>query len=175
MSKVLIVGGVSGCGKSTVGKELAEMLALSGWQTRFIEGDDLHSTSNKNKMSAGIPLNDDDRKPWLESLAIEIRRNSAELEGTKGLVIASCSSLKKAYRDILREPRNISLQFILLNVDRDELEARMRKRQNHFMPASLLNSQLATLELPDPDIEPDVLIINVRNEDPIKAAAALLR
>ena len=134
----MVVMGVSGCGKSSVGLELAQQLGA-----RFIDGDDLHPEENKAKMAAGIPLNDDDRWPWLDLVGQAL---AGEVEG--GTVVA-CSALKKVYRDriLAAAPGTV---FVHLAGSRDLLWERMTSRPNHFMPASLLDSQLATLEQIDP-------------------------
>ena len=131
-----VVMGVSGCGKSSVGLALADALGAI-----FIEGDVFHPPANVAKMSAGIPLTDDDRAEWLVNLQNEIR--AARAQG--GGVVLSCSALKRRYRDVLRaaEP---DLRFAHLNGERDLIFARMQKRVGHYMPLSLLDSQLASLE-----------------------------
>lgn len=137
MAAALVVMGVSGCGKSTLGRALAETL---GW--RFIEGDALHPPNNIAKMAAGLPLDDADRQPFLENVANAI----AAARG--GGVVVSCSALKRAYRDLIRV-RAGQVTFVLPLLDRAALSARMARRPGHFMPLALLDSQLATLELPD--------------------------
>ena len=131
----IVVMGVSGCGKSTVGEQLAKALSAD-----FLEGDDFHPVSNKEKMAAGIPLEDADRLPWLKQLAAEISKRRQAGEAT----VTSCSALKIAYRDILRET-NPGLVFFQLTLSKEALTGRMQNRQ-HFMPVSLLESQLATLQ-----------------------------
>ena len=131
-----VVMGVSGCGKSEVGARLAQALGVE-----FIEGDRFHSAANVAKMSAGVPLTDADRDGWLRQLAAELARVCAEGRG----VVLSCSALKRAYRDILRSS-GCALRFVHLSGTRDTLAARMRARSGHFMPLSLLDSQLRDLE-----------------------------
>ena len=133
-----VVMGVSSCGKTTVGEALAAEL-----QVRFVEGDKLHPPANVAKMSAGHPLTDEDRWPWLAKVG-------ASLKGDKG-VIASCSALKKIYRQRISQSAGRSVSFILLNGDKAILQKRIAARKGHFMPPSLLESQLATLEIPGPD------------------------
>jgi gluconokinase len=136
---VLVVMGVSGSGKSTVARLLAERL---GWDLQ--EGDDLHPPANVAKMSAGIPLTDDDRWPWLRLVAQWIDAHRSD--GTHGVI--TCSALKRSYRDRLARP---DVEFVHLTVDPDVVANRMEHRAGHFMPASLLDSQLATLEPLQPD------------------------
>lgn len=128
--------GVSGCGKSSVGLQLAGTL-----QIPFLEGDTYHSYANVAKMSAGVPLTDADRADWLMALHKEIR--DARLK-QNGLVL-SCSSLKRRYRDLLRSA-DPELRFLHLAGPRQLIAERMAARKDHYMPATLLDSQLATLE-----------------------------
>jgi gluconokinase len=130
-----VVMGVSSCGKTTLGEALAKSLGVT-----FIEGDKLHPPENIAKMSSGQPLNDEDRWPWLAKVGEALR-------GSEG-IIASCSSLKLAYRDLIRAKAARPVCFIHLHGVRDVLAARIAERKNHFMPPSLLDSQLATLEMP---------------------------
>ncbi|GLY70092.1 gluconokinase [Amycolatopsis taiwanensis] len=133
---VLVVMGVSGSGKSTVAGLLAGRL---GWD--FEEGDDLHPPENVAKMAAGQPLTDEDRKPWLAKVAEWIAERTGA--GRPGLI--TCSALKRAYRDVLRGEHVI---FVYLAGTRAEIARRLAVRHGHFMPASLLESQFATLEEP---------------------------
>lgn len=146
----VVVMGVSGCGKSSIGEMLADKLGGA-----FIEGDALHPAENIAKMSAGTPLTDADRFPWLDCIAAEM---SARLEGGQP-VVASCSALKKIYRDRLRAAAPGRVRFVFLKGDQALLHARMSTRPGHFMPASLLTSQLATLE--DPSGEEGVVTIDI--------------
>ncbi len=136
-----VVMGVSGCGKSSVGAALAQRLGV-----RFVEGDSYHSPENVAKMAAGTPLTDGDRVHWLARLQGEIRDAVARGEG----IVLSCSSLKRRYRDLLREGAP-GLRFAHLAGDRDVIAARMSSRVGHYMPLSLLDSQLAALEPLQPD------------------------
>jgi carbohydrate kinase (thermoresistant glucokinase family) len=139
--------GVSGAGKSTVGTLLAERL---GWT--FEEGDQLHPLANVEKMAAGIPLTDEDRWPWLARIADWI---DGQLDtGSNGII--TCSALKHSYRAIINR-RGSGVEFVYLAVGRAELEERVSNRPDHFMPASLLDSQLETLE-PPTDSEPAVRV-----------------
>ena len=139
---VTIIMGVSACGKSTYARAL---VAASG--ARFVEGDDLHGAANIARMQAGIALTDDDRWPWLDRIAAAV--NEALSEGAS--VVATCSALRRAYRDRLRAGIAAPVRFVLLDVPRDELRRRMAERPGHFMPPELLDSQLATLEWPGAD------------------------
>lgn len=131
-----VVMGVCGCGKSSIGSRLAEAMGA-----RFLEGDAFHSPANVAKMSAGTPLNDADRAQWLLQLMAEIR--DARERGES--LVLSCSSLKRRYRDLLREG-DPELRFAHLSGGRDIIAHRMLARINHYMPLSLLDSQLSVLE-----------------------------
>ncbi|HLZ44739.1 MAG TPA: gluconokinase [Gemmatimonadales bacterium] len=133
--------GVAGVGKTLVGSLLAGALGVP-----FVEGDQLHPPANVAKMARGIPLTDADRLPWLETIAARI---AAARRSDTGIVV-SCSALKRAYRDILRAA-DPELQFVHLTGDRALIARRLATRTGHFMPASLLDSQLATLEVPASD------------------------
>jgi carbohydrate kinase (thermoresistant glucokinase family) len=133
--------GVSGCGKSEVGQRLAQALGV-----RFLEGDAYHSPSNVAKMAAGIPLDDADRADWLRALQAEIAQASANGAG----VVLACSALKRRYRDVLRDGAP-DLCFAHLSGPRDLIAERMLARTAHYMPASLLDSQLRDLEPLQPD------------------------
>lgn len=135
----VVVMGVSGCGKSSVGERVA---AQNGME--FVEGDQLHPAGNVEKMAQGIPLTDDDRLPWLDRIGEEIKTAQ---RASQGLVI-SCSALKRSYRDRLRQAADGHLAFVFLEGSRNLLLSRMQARQGHFMPATLLDSQLQTLEPP---------------------------
>lgn len=134
--------GVSGSGKSTLGALLAHKLDCP-----FLEGDDFHDARAIAKMSAGRPLNDDDRWPWLDRLGGAI----AEAVASGGPVVAACSALRLSYRERLRRATGAPTRFVLLDASPDELLRRLTGRAGHYMPASLLDSQLATLERPGAD------------------------
>ncbi len=138
----VIVMGVTSCGKTSVGEGLAKELGCP-----FIEGDTLHPAANIAKMSAGTPLDDADRWPWLQAIG---RAMKAECAAGRG-VVAACSALKKSYRQKLAEAAGRPITFIFLHGSRDLLAARMAERKGHFMPTSLLDSQLATIEIPGPE------------------------
>jgi carbohydrate kinase (thermoresistant glucokinase family) len=137
----LIFMGVSGCGKSTIAAAVAKRLGLP-----MLEGDDLHPPANIAKMSAGTPLTDEDRWPWLHAIAGAI--GGWRKAGAEGVV--TCSSLRRAYRDVLRDGHGDVL-FVYLKGSRALLLDRMQHRTRHFMPASLLDTQIATLEEPGED------------------------
>lgn len=149
MKQAIIVMGVSGCGKSTVGVELAEKLGIP-----FQEGDRLHPPANVEKMSTGTPLTDDDRWPWLDLVGAELRKGYEA-----GGVVISCSALKKSYRDRLREACGGPLAFVYLEGSVELLTSRMGARKGHFMPLSLLKTQLDTLEVPTG--EPGVVTVDI--------------
>lgn len=136
---VLVLMGVSGCGKSTLAGVLAGRL---GWD--LAEGDDLHPAENVAKMAAGHPLTDADRWPWLDRVAAWIRQHTDN--GAPGII--TCSALRRSYRDVLRGE---GVLFVYLRGTRDQIATRLANRHGHYMPASLLDSQFATLEPPDPD------------------------
>ncbi|GAA4478669.1 gluconokinase [Microbacterium panaciterrae] len=131
---IVVVMGVSGCGKSTIGAALADRLRVP-----FQDADDLHPVSNVDKMAQGVPLTDADRAPWLCAIGGAMAQSM-----TSGLVVA-CSALRLAYRDTLRR-HSPDVYFLHLSATRNVLAARMVVRSAHFMPLSLLESQLATLE-----------------------------
>jgi gluconokinase len=139
---VIVVMGVSGSGKTTVGRALAARLDAS-----FVEGDDLHPESNVRKMRSGVPLTDDDRWAWLARVRAEIERLLAA--GRVGVV--ACSALRRRYRDVLRELGE-GVVFVYLRGERDVIRERVEGRTgSHFMPASLVGSQFETLEEPGAD------------------------
>jgi gluconokinase len=139
----VVVMGVSGSGKTTVAAGLVDRL---GWE--FAEGDDFHPPENVAKMRAGTPLDDEDRWPWLRTIADWI----GDRERAGRSVVVTCSALKRSYRDLLRDG-NPSVWFAHVTVDADLLRERLGKRTGHYMPATLLDSQLASLE-PLQDDEP---------------------
>jgi len=154
--------GVSGSGKSLIGAALARALGVD-----FVEGDEYHPAENVERMARGVPLTDDDRAGWLRALATRLRE--AKDAGT-GLVM-TCSALKRSYRDVLRagagEPR-----FVFLEGQRALIAERLAGRRGHFMPTSLLDSQLATLEEPSPDEHAWVCDIRESPQDLVAALVA---
>ena len=135
----IIVMGVSGCGKTSVGRAIAAAFDLD-----LLEGDSFHPDANIAKMSAGIPLTDEDRWPWLDRIGHEIARHAAE----GASLVISCSSLRRIYRDRLRSASSGPTLFVFLDGSMALLKERMSRREGHFMPVSLLESQFATLENP---------------------------
>ncbi len=159
--RVIVVMGVSGAGKTTVGRALAAAL---GWP--FVEGDDYHPASNVDKMRHGIPLTDADRAPWLARL----REVIEEVIARGGHTVIACSALRESYRRAL-QPRDApagTVRFVLLDVPEAVLRSRLEHRVGHYMPASLLGSQLATLERPadalcvDGTLPPDEIVRRIR-------------
>ena len=134
-----IVMGVSGCGKSAIGAGFAAAIGAT-----FIDGDDLHPTANVAKMAAGNPLTDTDRAPWLRDVGLTFTTQTGD-------TVIGCSALKRAYRDIIRDAANAPVTYLHLHGDKAVIAARMSARKDHFMPPALLDSQFATLQLPDPD------------------------
>jgi gluconokinase len=153
---VVVLTGVSGSGKTTVMRRMVERL---GWPSA--EADAFHSRTNIAKMAAGQPLTDQDRWPWLYALAAWI--DERERAGENGVV--TCSALKRTYRDLLREGRE-SVRFVHLFVGRETLQRRMEQRRGHYMPPSLLDSQLDTLEPLESD-EPGFVISGELSTDAI--------
>lgn len=157
---VLVVMGVSGSGKSTVAALLAGQL---GWD--YLEGDDLHPAENVAKMSAGIPLTDEDRWPWLDQIARWISDHADS--GMPGVV--TCSALKKVYRDRLRLPNVV---FVYLSGNKAEISQRLSARHGHFMPTALLDSQFSALEPPTEDEE--ALLVNI-SHSPAQEASEIIQ
>jgi carbohydrate kinase (thermoresistant glucokinase family) len=146
----MVVMGVSGSGKSTIGEALGQRL---GW--RYADGDSFHPPANVAKMKAGQPLTDEDRWPWLKEIAAEIERRRQVGEH----IVIACSALKKAYRDILVHGRD-DVRMVYLNGSRDLVADRIGHRTGHFMPPGLLDSQFAALEPPSPDERPIIVSID---------------
>ena len=133
----IVVMGVTSTGKSEIGARLAARLGL-----RFVDGDDLHPAANRAKMAAGTPLDDADRAPWLTAIGRELGRAPG---------VVACSALRRAYRTRIARAARRPVDFVWLDGPREVIARRMAARQGHFMPVSLLDSQLATLERPGPD------------------------
>jgi gluconokinase len=158
---IYVVMGVAGSGKSLIGAAFARALGVE-----FVEGDDHHPAENVRRMAAGIPLTDDDRAGWLQSLAARIR--AAKDAGT-GLVV-TCSALKRKYRNVLRAA-DADVRFVFLRGPRGLIAERLANRRGHYMPASLLDSQLATLE--EPSSDEDAWVCDI-SQPPDAVVAALV-
>ena len=145
MNLSIVIMGVAGCGKSSLGQAVAQALQLP-----LVEGDDFHSPESRQKMSQGIALTDDDRAGWLDRLSEQLRQHP-------GGMVLTCSALKKAYRDRLRQAAP-GLRFAFLQISRDEAQARVGSRDAHFFSTTLVDSQFATLQ--DPSGEAGVLTLD---------------
>lgn len=157
---IIVVMGVSGCGKSTVAKVTAQQI-----QAHCKDGDELHPTTNINKMAAGIPLTDEDRQPWLERVATYAREHAQ----THGVCVIACSALKRQYRYTLNTAGRVV--YIHLYGSYDLIASRMHQRTGHFMPEGLLRSQFDTLE--DPEGEPHVIPVSIEPAPDIVASQAV--
>jgi len=158
---VVVLMGVSGSGKTTVGRLLAVGLACA-----FVEGDDFHPAANVEKMTRGVPLTDEDRRPWLEALQRRIERACRQGEG----LVVACSALKDEYRDLLERHDPDCVRFVYLSGSEELIRERLEKRTGHFMPASLLASQFETLEIPEGEIvvdaapAPEAVAVEIRRQ-----------
>jgi carbohydrate kinase (thermoresistant glucokinase family) len=157
-ARIIVVMGVASSGKSVVGKALSRKL-----HAPFLDGDGFHPPANKEKMRSGIPLSDADRWPWLENLSLALH----EAAQGKGVAVGACSALKRTYRDFMTEKAGEPILFVHLDGPREVIQARIAAREHEFMPASLLDSQLATLERPTPDENAITLSI----ADPVETIA----
>ena len=158
---LILVMGVAGCGKSTIAKRLAER-----YGAEYVDGDWLHPASNVAKMRGGTPLTDEDRWPWLRAIAARVDELNAQGRG----VVVACSALKRSYRDVLMGGRS-DARLVYLRGDSDTVAARLGSRDGHFMPASLLASQFATLEEPGLDERPIVVSIGRTPAEIVEAIA----
>lgn len=138
----IVIMGVSGCGKTTIARSLARSLRV-----KFLDADKFHPPANIEKMSSGKALNDADREPWLDDVGARIAKVAQE----QGVAVLACSALRRTYRERLKRASDMDLLFVLLDGSKDVLQRRVGRRTSHFMPATLLDSQLATLERPDRD------------------------
>lgn len=148
---VIVVMGVSGCGKSTIAEAIAKQL-----NAHFKDGDELHPESNIKKMESGIPLTDSDREPWLFVLADYAREQSV----LHGISVIACSALKRRYRDILNQAGNVV--YVYLDGSFELISSRMQARTGHFMPETLLKSQFEALE--DPRSEDNVVAVGIESD-----------
>ena len=155
----VVVMGVAGSGKTTVGTRLADRLGAT-----FLDADGLHPQANVDKMSAGVPLDDEDRAPWLERVRDEL--------GSDRRTIVACSALKRRYRDVLRAAGGV--RFVFLDLDPDSARQRAGDRRGHFMSAGMIESQFATLQRPTAD-ETDVFVIDASGERGTVVDQAALR
>jgi carbohydrate kinase (thermoresistant glucokinase family) len=158
----VVVMGVASCGKTTLGEALA-----AHFDVPFVEGDKLHAPESVAKMSAGIPLTDEDRWPWLGRVGDALAGDAA--------CVASCSALKRSYRDAIRAHAKRDVAFIHLHGTREVLAARIAGRKGHFMPASLLDSQLNTLEMPGVDETSVTIDIALGPTEQLDQAISFLR
>jgi len=156
MTLRVIVMGVSGCGKSSVGEGLSAQLGIP-----YRDGDDLHTPVAVEKMRTGVPLTDDDRWPWLDRVAMVL--------ASEAPVIVGCSALKRVYRDRIRAGAGAPVRFLHLAGSREVIAARMAARSGHYMPTSLLDSQFAALEPPGPD---EAVTVDI--DQPLDAIVAAL-
>ena len=147
MRPIILIIGVSGCGKSTIGKLLANKVDIP-----FFDGDDFHPQANIDKMSAGNALTDDDRKQWL----IDLNQHAIKQSLINGGIIA-CSALKESYREILQKDLATHLKWVFLYGSQDLIQSRMESRANHFMPINLIQSQFETLEVPNYGLHIDIV------------------
>ena len=156
MTLRVIVMGVSGCGKSSVGEGLSARLGIP-----YRDGDDLHTPVAVEKMRTGVPLTDDDRWPWLDRVAMVL--------ASEAPLIVGCSALKRVYRDRIRAGAGAPVRFLYLAGSREVIAARMAARSGHYMPTSLLDSQFAALEPPGPD---EAVTVDI--DQPLDAIVAAL-
>lgn len=162
---LVIVMGPSATGKTSIAEGWAQRHGIE-----YIEGDHLHPADNIAKMAAGVPLNDDDRWPWLSAIRDRCSAMGAQLKsscgGGKQFIVVTCSALKRSYRDHLRQVHNIDrVRFVFPVLDYELVRRRIEARRGHYMKANMLDSQLRTLETPDEGSEPDVIF--VQGDQPI--------
>ncbi|KAI9259621.1 shikimate kinase [Phascolomyces articulosus] len=162
---ILVLMGTAGCGKTSVAEQIQQLL-----RCEYIEGDALHPQANVDKMSKGEPLNDDDRWPWLRVIRDTLEEKAKALypkDPTKSerAIVLTCSSLRKVYRDIMREVSTeyASITFVYLKGSKELLQERIGARKNHFMGAKMLESQLNTLEVPD-EAQEQVIVADIRKD-----------
>lgn len=161
--RLFVVMGVAGCGKTTIGNELGNTIGGT-----FLDGDSFHPESNIRKMSDGVPLTDEDRWPWLDRFSLEIAMRD-------GLVIGGCSSLKRSYRDRIRDGAGEPVLFIYLDGSRQLISSRMSARTGHFMPTSLLDSQFEALQVPGSDESAIAVDISGTTEEIVRLITTALK
>ena len=159
----MVVMGVAGSGKTTIGEALALAIGAA-----YVDGDQLHPQANIAKMSAGIPLSDEDRWPWLAKVGETLRSG-------RETVIVGCSALKRVYRTFITESAGAPVLFIYLDGSRELISRRMRERTAHFMPASLLDSQFAALEPPEADENAVAVAIDAPLDEIVKSIIGKIR
>lgn len=162
----VVVMGVSGSGKSSVGEGLASALGID-----FVDGDGLHSPENVAKMASGTPLVDDDRWPWLDKIGATLADRAAHPAG----IVVACSALRKIYRDRIRAAAGQPIRFVFLDAPQVLVQERLGARKGHFMPPSLLASQFATLERPNGEGDVLPVAVNVPVVEIVRRAAVELR
>ena len=159
MKTAIIIGGPAGCGKSTIAEEISKKFCIP-----FLEGDSLHSKENIDKMSRNIPLKDEDRWVWLESIVSEIK----EILEKSNAVVVTCSALKKSYRDILRSSNlEIDTKIIILNLTFEDALKRVSERTSHYMKAAMVESQFHDFELPVNEKETVVLETHLLDKEEV--------
>ncbi len=158
-----VVMGVAGCGKTSVGEGVSRLTGVP-----FVDGDDLHPEANIAKMSAGTPLTDEDREPWLRDVGKAIAKNTGD-------IIIGCSALKRSYRDLIREEAGVPVLFIHLHTQKSVIARRMQAREGHFMPTALLDSQFEVLEPLQANEKGHVVEIASQLETVINNAASYVR
>lgn len=161
MIQRIVVMGVAGSGKSTIGERIAHELGA-----RFVDADDLHPSANVEKMAAGIALSDQDRWPWLAAVAEQLEQSTS--------IVVACSALKRTYRSFLGRVPNV--RFVMLDIEPELAVIRAGERADHFMAASMVDSQFAALEIPD-STETDIAVVDASSteQDVVSAALRQLR